>query len=101
MIREIKESGIILVGYQDSRKLDEPIGLSVGIAYIDFFAEREFFINAVETELDNPNFGKPKLYRIRMQIDYIDVFPIEGEEKIDYIDVDVHHSRIIVVKMER
>lgn len=96
MIKEIKESGIILVGHQDSRRLDEPLGLSVGIAYVRFFPEQDFFIKAMETELGHSNFGNPKLYTVRMR-----EFPIEGVKEAEMIDVDIHWTRVIVVKMER
>lgn len=101
--------GVLLLGFGDGQTLATPVsGVSVDgkpsttntakneLIYLRPFDETFVTISELETDVSNPRFGKPKIYRVSFATDKGQVAGQSNENVLD-----VHWSRIIHVADNR
>jgi hypothetical protein len=103
----IGQFGILLLGIDDGKPLQEPIdganddgtfeeGLQHKILYMRPFSEDCVFCKIRETDPNSPRYGQPKMYTIHFRD-----FPNWGIQAGEIIARDVHWSRVIHVADNR
>ena len=83
--------GVLLVGINDSRKLDQPLGKAKGqsgLLYLRPYTEANVVIQEWEEDMSNPRYGLPKVYSLSTETG-------NRTARKEGTSVQVHHSRII------
>lgn len=86
---------LILIGADDGAKLDKPLNEAKEILYLKPISERQVQITEFEDDSTQPNFGRPREYKITFDNPSMKQH-VAGTTQVSKVDdMVVHHSRVI------
>lgn len=82
--------GVLLIGVNDGRALNEPMGRATELLFTSIFGEGHSSIEEYETDPTNPRFGQPTRYKLKLGKDQN-----SGPSTKFPAEVQVHYSRVL------
>ncbi len=83
------EYAVVLIGYKDGKRLAEPVEQAREVLYLAPYHQDNAIINTWETDQENPRYGMPLIYKLRMSVGETTGTGANSTETL------VHYSRIL------
>jgi len=86
LVSGIGRYGVLLLGFDDSANLNEPVVSASNLLYLQPYSEDNAAIKTFDTDQKSPRFGQPLFYGLRIE---------NAPGTSSYVETLVHYSRII------